>query len=671
MFNRKSFFLTLSVLFWGLVQPVSARITHVTITSVQSPTFGGTSFGSVGQYEKLVGRATGEVDPTDARNAVITDIGLAPRNTNGMVEYSMDIYILRPVNRSKGNGKLFYEINNRGSKLAINGTFGSINSAASGGNDPTAAADAGNGFLMREGYTIVWSGWDVTVGAGGSALTITVPVAVNTDGSSIVGPALEEFAIDNSTTMAAPLTYAAASLDQSQSSLTVRNHYSDAPTPVSGSGWEYVNAKSIRLLPAGTPFQLGTLYELTYPAKDPLVAGLGFAATRDFAAFLHWATADDDGTPNPTAGDIQLVYTFSVSQPSRFLHDFLFLGFNEDEQGRQVVDAMQLYTGGGNRGFFNYRFAQPGRTHRQHINRWYPELQFPFSNQMTSDPMTGQSDGRLRRCQSTRTCPKIFEINTENEYWAKAGSLLHTDPLGYDLDLRAAPNTKIYLLASVAHVPATGANICQQPRNSLIPDPALRALLVALDEWVTWGIEPPANRIPQRSDGTLVPPLPQESVGFPSIPGVKYNGLLHTGDLFDFGPTFNQGVLSTMPPTIQTSFYPALVPRTDPDGNDAAGIRLPEIAAPLATYTGWALRAGPAADDGCDAYGQQIPFPTTQAARMSQGDPRLSIEERYQTHDGYVNAVRNVVGRLLRERFLLVEDAEQYMATAARSSVLR
>jgi hypothetical protein len=661
----------LGILLLGLVQSASARITRVTITSVQSPTFEGASFGNVGQYEKLVGRAFGEVDPNDPRNAVITDIGLAPLNANGMVEYSMDIYLLLPVDKSKGNGKLFYEINNRGSKLALSGTFGSINSGSSGGNDPTKAADAGNGFLMHEGYAIAWSGWDVTVPSTSNLLTITVPIATNPDGTSIIGPAVEEFAIDNSTTITGVLTYAAATLDKTQAILTVRHHYSDLPTPIPASGWEYIDAKTIRLLPAGTPFQLGTLYEFTYPAKDPLVAGLGFAATRDFAAFLHWQATDDDGTPNPLAGAVQFVYTFSVSQPTRFLHDFLFLGFNEDEQGRRVVDAMENYTGGGNGGFFNYRFAQPGRTHRQHINRWYPELQFPFTNQIISDPVTGQTDGRLRSCQATHTCPEIFEVNSENEYWAKAGSLLHTDASGNDLNLHAAPDTRIYLLSSVTHVPATGAGICQQPRNPALPDPVLRALLVALDEWVSWGIAPPPSRVPRRSDGTLVPSLPQESVGFPHIPGIKYNGLIHTGDLYNFGSSFNQGVLTAVPPNIQNSVYPALVPRTDPDGNDIAGIRVPEIAAPLATYTGWALRAGPAADDGCDAYGQQIAFAKTQAERLATGDPRLSLEERYQNHDGYAKAVRSAVAKLLRERLLLLEDAEQSTAAAEASNVLR
>ncbi len=368
---------------------------------------------------------------------------------------------------------------------------------------------------------------------------------------------------------------------------------------------------------------------------------------------------------------MQFLYSFSSSQPTRFLHDFLYLGFNEDEQGQRVFDGFHNWIGGGSGGFFNYRFAQPGRTHRQHIARWYPERQFPFTNQIIFDPITRQTDGRLRRCLATDTCPKILETNSENEYWAKDGSLLHTDTLGNDLDLHEAPNVRIYLLSSLPHSSNTGPGNCQQPRNSVVPNPALRALLVALDEWTSRGTEPPPNQVPQRSDGTLVPSLPQELVGFPNIPGVKYNGLLHTGDLLNFGTLFDQGILTILPPVVMESAYPALVPTTDPDGNNLAGVRLPEIAVPLATYTGWAMRAGPAADDGCDAFGQQIVFAQTKAERLANGDPRLSIEERYQTHDGYVNAVQQAVQKLVDARSLLQEDAEQYISAAQASNVLR
>jgi hypothetical protein len=640
-----------------------ARITKISITRTELPAFGGVSFGNVGPYEKLVGRVYGEVDPTDRRNTIITDIALAPRNARGMVEYATDVYILTPVDQSKGNHKVFFESNNRGNFRS----FSVMNDAKSGGNDPTTEADAGNGYLMREGYTIVLSGWDITVAPGKGRLTITVPVATNPDGSPVSGPALEEFVIDDATTMTGKLTYPAATLDKHSASLTVRVLYSDRPVPVAPEDWEYVDARAIRLLPAGTPFQNGRLYEFTYTAKDPLVAGLAFAGLRDLIAFLRRAKADDFGTPNPLAGQVTYVYSFTASQPSRFIHDFLYLGFNEDEQGKPVFDGILSWLGGASGGFFNYRFAQPGRTHRQHIARWYPERQFPFADQVTLDPVTGKRDGRLRNCLATHTCPKIFEVNSENEYWAKAGSLLHTDTRGKDLS--DPPNVRFYLLSSLPHGGANGPGICQQPRNPLVPGPSLRALLVAMDEWVVAGMKPPDSRVPRRSDGTLVASLPQSSDGFPVIEGVTYNGRLHEGDLFDYGSSVGQGLFTLVPPKLLRSPYPALVPKTDEDGNDIAGIRMVEIAVPTATYTGWALRAGPAAGDGCDAAGQKIDFAQTRAKRIANGDPRRSIEERYPTHDVYVNNVTDAARRLLAQRFLLEEDVQRYIERAQASDI--
>ena len=627
----------------------------------------------MGQYEKLVGRAFGEVDPNDPRNAVIADIQLAPRNTRGMVEYSMDVFILKPVALANGNHRLLYYMNNRGNldspffpSIGVLSVFND----GSGGNDPTTAAHAGNGFLMRQGYTIVSSGWDAGVAPGANRLTLSVPVAKNPDGSPIVGPSLEEIVIDNATTITAGLTYPAATLDKSQASLTVRVHYDDATVNIPASGWEYVNDRTIRLLPAGTPFTQGRLYEFTYPARDPIVAGLGYAATRDLAAFLRLANEDDYGQPNPLAGDVQAIVAFGVSQPARYMRDFLHLGFNEDESGRQAFDGILNWLGGASGIFLNHRFAQPARTHRQHIGRWYPEREFPFANQVLFDPITGKTDGRLRRCLVTNTCPRIFEVNSANEYWVKAGSLLHTDTLGNDLPDPA--NVRFYLLSSLAHFASTDPGICQQPGNPLIPNAGLRALLVALDEWVTRDKTPPASRVPRRANGTLVSSLPQDAVGFPAIPAVTYNGLMTTADLLDFGPLFGDGILTTLPPLILGSPYPAFVPRTDADGNDVAGIRLPQVAVPLATYTGWSLRAPAfAGDDLCDGFGQKLDFYQTKAERLATGDARSAIEERYPTHGAYVSAVARAANGLHQQRLLLGEDVNRIVEAAAGSGVGR
>ena len=626
-----------------------------------------------GRTEKLRLRAFGEVDPSDPRNRVIADLELAPRNARGMVEFAMDVIILKPVTLRNGNRRLLHYMNNRGNldspffpSIGVLSVFND----GSGGNDPTTAAHAGNGFLMRQGYTIVSSGWDPGVAAGGNRLTITLPVAINADGSPVIGPSLEEFVIDNATTVTAPLTYPAAAMDKSLASLTVRTKYDDPPMTISATGWEYVNALSIRLLPAGTPFTEGRLYDFTYPARDPLVAGLGFAATRDLAAFFRRADSDEIGTPNPLAGKIDRAYTFGISQPARYMRDFLYLGFNEDEQGRPVFDGILNWLAGGSGIFLNYRFAQAARTHRQHIGRWYPEREFPFANQILFDPVTGKTDGRLRSCVTSKTCPNVFEVNSGNEYWVKTGSLLHTDTLGNDL--RDPRHVRFYLLSSLPHNASTGFGICQQPGNPLVPNPGLRALLVALDDWVTAGKKPPASRVPQRRNGTLVSSTPQDEAGFPSIPGVTYNGLMTTGDLFDFGPLFDKGILSNLPPIFLGSPYPAFVPRTDADGNDIAGIRLPEIEVPLATYTGWSLRAAAfAGDDLCDASGQKLDFAQTKVERLALGDPRPSIEERYPTHKKYVKDVTHAATRLFNQRLLLEEDVQRYILLAEASSIGR
>jgi len=404
---------------------VEARITRIEITSIESPTFEGRTFGSVAAYEKLRGKAYGEVDPDDPRNAIITDIRLAPRNGGGMVEYSMDIYILKPIDLSKGNHKLFMEVNNRGNKL-----FADFN-RSSGGNNPTTAADAGDAFLMNQGYSIAWNGWDISAASGGDRLTITVPVATNPGGSTITGPSYEYIVFDNSTTMTSTLAYPSATLDKSQATLTVRQHLTDPAAPIPDSGWEYTSAAgtAIRLLPAGTPFEQSAIYEFSYTAKNPVVAGLGLAATRDFVSFLRYATADDFGNPNPLAGDVQRTYAFAISQPARYMNDFQTLGFNEDEAGRRVIDGILNWLGGGSGVAINFRFAQTARTERNRQNHRYPEANFPFAYPLLTDPYTGKTGGRGVRCAASGTCPKAMEVNSANEYWVKTGSLLHTDPL--------------------------------------------------------------------------------------------------------------------------------------------------------------------------------------------------------------------------------------------------
>jgi hypothetical protein len=645
--------------------PANASVRKIQIIAKESPTFGGYSWPGVGQYEKIVGRAFSELDPKDPRNAVIVDLQLAPRNARGKVEYSFDFYILKPMDLSKGNHKMLYEPPNRGRK-----TISALNRGV-GGNDPGSVKDASllaNSFLMPQGYSISFSGWDFSAEANAADLstTITLPIARNPDGSSITGPSFE-YIVNAGASY--ELTYPAATLDRSKATLTHRVHLNDVPQIVPASGWQYnANGTAITLLPAATAFVANDIYEFSYTAKDPTVNGVGFAAVRDWNAWLRYETRDDAGTVNPLAGDITRIYTEVSSQPGRFLNDFRYLGFNQAENGKQVFDGMMQWIAAGDGISMNYRWSQPGRTERNRQDHLFVEARFPFANVETKDPITGKTDSRYAKCTLTRTCPFAMEIFSANEYWVKAASLMTTDPAGTK-DLPDSPFTRIYFMSSMQHGTGNGASKgnCQQFLNPLDSQAVQRALFTALDKWATAGTLPPPSQVPKLSDGTLVKP-DQTSTGFPRIPGVTYSGFKTTRYLLNYGPHFyTTGIPTINPPTFTPPYqdnpangpiYPSFVPRTDVDGNDIAGLRLPEVQVPLATYTGWALRAAPHNNDGCEGSGQYIPFPKTKADRLESGDPRLSIEERYGNFETYSSLLQNAINSLVRSGFLLPFDAE-------------
>ncbi len=654
------------------ITTISINSATATSEPSQNPTFGGTTFGTVGAYRKIVGTATGTVDPNDPHNAMITDIQLAPKDANGLVDYSMDFYILEPVDPTKGNHKVFFELPNRGGKQ-----FGKFNGSG-GGNDPTTATDAGTALLMNEGYTLVWGAWEPTAARTNGSMGVTVPVAKNADGSSITGPDYEYIEFDNATTTSYTTAYNTNSTDTTQATLTARAHLTDPPIPVASTGWTWTGANTISLLPAGTPFQQSWIYELTFTAKDPLVGGIGFAALRDLTSFLRNATADTAGTANPLAGaGLTRWVTWTLSQPSRTMNDFIWLGFNQDLQGKQVFDGVFSWVGAGDGVGLNYRFEQSGRTERNRQQHLYQEGTFPFSFTTLTDPLSGKTDGRDVRCTQTNTCPKIMNVISANEYWVKAGSLIHTDLAGNDLP--DPPNVRNYLISGTQHASPAAVNslgVCQQFGNSIDQNPALRALWVDLDEWLD-GTEPPASAVPQRATGTAVfstttadSPLgigavPQATLGWPTIPGVTYTGLITVHNLWDWGSQFASGIMTTNPPVATGKVYPSFVSKVDSDGNEIAGIRLPGVAAPVATTAGWNLRSAAfGGNDGCESTGSYIPFAPTATARTASGDPRPSLDERYGSHAGYVAAVTAAVNALEAQRLLLPTDAQAYISTA-------
>ena len=650
----------------GCVGTAEARITKIDITTTESPTFGGFSWPGVGQYEKLAGKAYGEVDPLDPKNALIVDIELAPRNSRGMVEYAFDFYILKPIDLRRGAHKVMYEPPNRGGKTWS--TFGRV----PGGNDPGSIVDPtvlANAFLMPRGYTMVWSGWDKAAGTANSGppnfnSTITLPIAKNKDGSTIIGPAFEYIVSPGSSYT---LNYPAATLDQTKAKLTHRVHLDDVPVEIPASGWAY-NATGTAINLVGGSFVANDIYEFSYTAKDPTVNGLGFAAVRDWNSWLRSARMDDFGNKNPLARDVERIYTEVVSQPGRFLNDFTHLGFNQAEDNKKVFDGMMQWIAAGSGINLNYRFSQPGRTERNRQDHLFIENRFPFANVLTTDPITGKVDSRYSKCELNNTCPLAVEIYSANEYWVKSASLLHTTPDG-KADLPESPWARNYFISSHQHGVGNAASkgACQQFQNPLDSAPIQRALFLALDDW-TNGVAPPASRVPRLADGMLANPLPQSAVGFPNIPGVTYTGLKTTRYLFDYGPNFYAtGIATINPPVITPPYednplngpiYPSFVPKTDSDGNDIAGVRLPDVTVPLATYTGWALRSGPQANDGCESAGQYIPFAKTAADRAASGDPRPSVGERYPSFGMYRAAVRNAIDDLVKDRLMLCEDTD-------------
>ena len=632
------------------------------------PAFEGKSFGSAGAYEKIVGTIHGAADPAHPLNAGIVNLGKAPRNAAGQIEYEVDFYLLKPADMARGNRRIFHDVLNRGNKVALH-TFNeaprdSDNPMAMSVNDPCTAEDAGNGFLMRQGYAILWIGWQGAGVMGGDGLMeARLPVATEADGP-IVGLSREEFVFEHmQSPVAAPLTYPASATDPAQCTLTVRQREADPRTPIGPEGWRFLSPDRIEITrPAG--FDAGAIYEFIYPARDPIVMGLGFAAVRDAVAFLRHEAADRAGHPNPLNLDgapaIERVHAFGMSQAGRFLRDFVHQGFNEDLSGRKVFDGVFACMAGSRKAFVNYPFAQPGRFSRQHEDRLFPHDQFPFTYAVTTDPVSGRTDGVLKRCLASDTCPGIVQVESSSDFFHGRASLLVTDGEGQEVALPDC--VRLYHFASVQHgggrATANYARSFPFTRYELNPADCpgvYRALLAALDRWTSDGMPPPPSRFPRAGDGTLVPAAP-ESYGFPAIPGASYPGLVNELSELDH---------AVQPPEpIFGRNYVVLVPAIDADGNEIAGIRVPDIAVPRATHTGWAPRRAGFAEGELMALGACFPFAATERERLAAGDPRPSLEARYPTRDDYLREVRKAAEALCREGFLLPEDVEQVMEEA-------
>jgi hypothetical protein len=626
--------------------------------------FDGLSFSGVGPYEKVIGRAWAEADPMHRLNAGIVNLGTAPTDAAGRVEYGCDFYLLRPADLRRGNGRIFYDVVNRGNKLALN----NLNDAPRV-NDPATAADAGNGFLMRQGYSLLWSGWQGDLDEGDDLLRARLPVATE-GGAPIVATNRDEFIFEHTRSpVTVPLSYPAQALDQRTATLTVRQREQDARTVLSSEHWRFKSNTRIEII-RPTAFDAGAIYEFIYRARDPIVMGLGFAAVRDLVAFMRHDSVDADGRPNPLNLDgrprVDYVLAYGASQSGRFLRDFIWQGFNQDLDGRRVFDGLIATVAGSRKTFVNFAFAQPGRFSRQHEDRLFPHDQFPFSYATTTDPVGGGTDGILARCQASNTCPKIIQTEASTDFWQGRASLLVTDGKGKDIPL--PENVRLYLFSSVQH--GGGSVATNFPFNHYQANPAEypavhRALVVALDDWVSRGILPPASRFPSVNEGTLISPA-QDHYCFPAIPGVTYAGLVNELDQMDY---------SSQPPRpISGRHYLILVPKIDEDGNEIAGVRMPAISVPRGTHTGWNLRRKGFAGGELLLLGSYFPFAATKKERLASGDPRLSLEERYPTAADYLGKIARAAEQLRYMRLLLSEDVERIVAAAVaetRQATLR
>ena len=651
---------------------------RIAIDIHQRTAFGdGHEFAGAGAYERLVGRALFAVDPDAPAQAGIVDLDKAPRNRDGLVEFAADLCILKPADPARANRRLFFDYGNRGNKRAVQ-----YFCDAPASNDPATLEHAGNGYLYRRGYTVVWGAWQGDLLPGDGRMVMNLPVASDGD-APLTGPVRTEFIVAQEGQTTLPLSgwvstrsYPAVSRDPSKTRLTRRRYPDDERVAIAPDAWQFarletgvgldfqgseqaiIESDTHIYMPGG--FEPGWIYELVYEARDPVVLGLGYVAVRDLVSFLKYEECDSEGCANPVAGagPMEKAYAFGRSQTGRLIRDAIYRGFNADTAGRKVFDGVLTHVAGCGRMWMNHRFANvvvpAGQQYEDHDNA---ADSFPFSYAACTDHLTGTTDAI---CKRPETDPLIFHTQSATEYWQRRGSLVHTDTQGNDLE--QPENVRVYFWSSAPHVadPNQGApvrGICQNLSNVVQTSMLFRALLDAMDRWASDSVTPPPSRIPRREDGSLVG-KEEWRAQFPEIPGVATPRGPSAMPLYDFGPQAEDGIQSTLPPeVVDPDGYTVLVPAVDADGNDVAGVRVPMVQAPLATCTGWNLR-GRGHGEGAmhELTGSTIPLPETESIRAATGDPRPSVEQRYGDADGYVAAIVEAAQRLVADGLMLEED---------------
>ncbi len=597
-----------------------------------------------GAYERVVGRVHFGMNPKLAANRIVRDLDLAQLNAHGEAESTADFYILQPSDPAKANGTVLFEVSNRGGK----GLLSRFNFAS-------GASDFGDEWVMQQGFTLVWLGWEWDIPASNAtALHFTAPHY--RPGTPREGLVRAEFTPEK-TGVTMPLG------DRAQSAipigkpvaLYVRSGADSAPRELPASRYSLAPDGRSLHMPAG--FEAGMIYEFVYRGADPVVAGTGLAAVRDFISYLKYAAEPAGWSGSRPV--VKRAIGFGISQSGRWLREFLYDGFNAAEDGRKVFDGVWADVAGAGRGSFNFRYAQPSRDGWPYMNVFYPTDLFPFTDSDETDPVTGASGGLLDLARAARVVPKIFFTNDSSEYWGRAASLIHITADGKS-DASLSPDTRIYFIAGVQHFPRSLPLVKQGTQyaiNVVDHRPVQRALLADMEAWIANGTPPPASVYPHIAAGQLTR---LAGLKFPAIEGVATPRHPRVARRLDFGPEFaSHGVILQEPPKV-TGAFPVMVPQVDADGIDLGGVRLPEVSVPLATFTGWNLRAPErgAPSEMAEFYGSTFPFAKTRDARDAVHDPRLSIAERYAGRDDYLKRIDTAASELIRQRFVLPQDRD-------------
>ena len=649
-------------------------VTKLDITSV-TPFAGGQTFGEVGAYNHLKGTAHFSVDPLHPNNTAITDIELAPRDSEGRVHFSADFEMLQPADPERGRGSMIFDVVNRGRKTILG--FNSSPRAM----DPGAPLHPGNGFLMREGYTVVFCGWQSDVPADDpDRISLYAPQALNPDGSGLTGRMLCQFQCNEPTNvflLADRIHDPHPPTDPHEpgATLTVRDHPNGPATDIARDQFQFVRVEDEQVEPdlnhvyLRNGFEPGRIYQLVYTTTGTDVVGVGMASVRDIVSFLKYESEADG---NPCAGTIDYAHAFGASQSGRFLRTYIYYGLNNDEKGRIALDGIIPHIAGGMRGEFNLRFGQPSKD----VCYIIPEL-FPFSDAEITDPVTGASGSITARLDESGNVPKIMFTNTSAEYWRGDAALIHTD-FSAMTDAPESENVRRYHFAGTQHGTGTfppetirqmDALKGQLPYNAVDYSPLQRAQLNNLDSWVRGDDPAPASRHPSLDDGTGVESHTLRDK-FERIPSVAFPPEVTRAMRLDYGDETHLGRTVKLPAE-QGEEYPAIVSNVDDDGNEVGGIRLPSVSVPLATNTGWNLRHPDNGNPGLvigitgGLAGWTLPFHKSKEDREATGDPRPAIEERYESRDDYVEQVRQAASDLASEGYILEEDIEREAELAA------